>query len=258
MLSGNGVIVLQRWDEIRAVVEQRGKVTVEELAERFGVSGSTIRRDLVEMQRRGLVVRARGGAVTARPVAFDRPLSESGTLYVEFKEKLGAAAAALVSAGETVMLDAGSTTYQVASRLPGGVTLVTNSFDSARAAMRRGDVQVLMIGGLAQDHPGATVGPGAELQIRSFRADVAVLGINGISPEAGLTTPNVLVAQIKRAMIAQSRRLVVVADHTKVGVETLCQVAHVRDVEILVTDSGADGEVIEAIEAEGVRVIVVG
>jgi len=209
------------------------------------------------MRDRNLLVRTRGGAVKAQMVAFDRPVAETGTINVELKDKIGRAAAELVSAGETVMLDAGSTTLQVARHLDvPGITVVTNSFDVALTAMSKADVDVMMIGGMARRHGGATVGPTAEEQVRLFRADTAILGMNGVSPVEGLTTPNLLVAQVKRAMIQQSRRTIVVADHTKLSVVALCKVAPMEVVSILVTDDQADEEVLAEIRAEGPEVVI--
>ncbi len=256
-MNNNELFVPERWDKIRAVLDHKGRATVEELADLFGVSRSTIRRDLLEMHQRNLLLRTRGGAVRAQMVAFDRPITESGAINVEVKERIGRAAAELISKGETVMLDAGSTTYQVVRHLQApDITLVTNSFDAAVAAMSRPDTDVLMVGGIVRSHGGATVGPTAEDQIALFKADTAILGMNGVSPDEGLTTPNLLVAQVKRAMVAQSRRLIVVADHTKLGVSALCKVAAMQDAEILITDEEADTDITAAIKDLGVEVII--
>ncbi|MGB9619740.1 MAG: DeoR/GlpR family DNA-binding transcription regulator [Armatimonadota bacterium] len=256
-MGNNELFVPERWDKIRAVLEQKGRATVEELAGLFGVSRSTIRRDLLEMHQRNILVRTRGGAVKSQMVAFDRPVTESGALDVELKEKIGRAAAQLISPGETVMADAGSTVYQVVKHLQAAnVTLVTNSFNSALVAMSKPDMDLIMIGGLARVHAGATVGPSAEDQIAMLKADTAVLGINGISLKDGLTTPNLLVAQVKREMINHSNRLIIVADHTKLGVSALCKVAPLDAVEILVTDDKADPEMVAGIRSLGVEVIL--
>ncbi len=256
-MGNNELFVPERWDKIRAVLEQKGRATVEELAGMFGVSRSTIRRDLLEMHQRNILLRTRGGAVKSQMVAFDRSVTESGTLNVELKEKIGRAAARLISPGETVMVDAGSTVHQVVRQLQSGnVTLVTNSFDSALAAMSKPDLDVIMVGGLVRVHGGATVGPTAEDQVAMLKADTAVLGMNAISPEDGLTTPNLLVAQIKREMISHSNRLIVVADHTKLGISALCRVAPLDAVEVLVTDDRADPVIVAEIRSLGVEVIL--
>lgn len=252
----NDLFVLERWERIRSLLDHEGRATVQELAERFGVSRSTIRRDLQEMHKAQLLVRTRGGAVRPMPVAFDRTLAESGTINVEVKERIGRAAADLVSDGETVLLDAGSTTLCVVQAIQSqNLTLVTNSFDAATTGMSRSNVEVIMLGGSARRHGGSTVGPLAEEQIIQFQADTAILGMNAISVPDGLTTPSILVAQVKKAMIRQSRRLIVVADHSKLGRSALCKVAPVSSVSTLVTDAKADEEDVRAIEALGVEVI---
>ncbi|MEI6913622.1 MAG: DeoR/GlpR family DNA-binding transcription regulator [Armatimonadota bacterium] len=258
-MADSDLFVPERWERIRGVLEVEGRVTVEELSSRFGVSRSTIRRDLFEMHKQNLVIRTRGGAVRLQPVAFDRSVKESGTLNVSIKERIGFAAAELISVGETVMIDAGSTTLQVVRNLkPKQVTLVTNSFDAATTSMAQNNSEVLMLGGMVRAHGGSTVGPLAEEQIQQFKADTALLGINAVSAEEGLTTPNMLVAQIKRAMIQQSRRLIIVADYSKLGLSALCKVAPLSSVEILVTDDSADPEVLQSIRDAGVEVIIAG
>jgi len=111
------LFVPERWDCIKAEIDNTGRVAVEELADKFNVSRSTIRRDLLEMHDRGLLIRTRGGAVRAQLVAYDRPLTETGVMNVQCKEKIGRTAAALISSKETIMLDAGSTTIQVVRHL---------------------------------------------------------------------------------------------------------------------------------------------
>jgi len=255
--QGSDLFVLERWEQIRKLLEENGRATVDDLADRFGVSRSTIRRDLMEMHRQNLLVRTRGGAVKPSPVAYDRPLSESGTLNVENKERIGRAAAAMVVDGETIMVDAGSTTLNVVKAMQASnVTLVTNAFNVAQTAMTRGNTEVIMLGGMVRVHGGSTVGPLAEEQIEHFRADTAILGMNAISVEEGLTTPNILVAQVKKAMIRQARRLIVVSDSSKLGMGALCRVAPITAASVLVTDRDADAEIVASIEALGVEVVL--
>lgn len=253
----NGLFVQERWQRIRNVLEQEGRATVEGLADRFGVSRSTIRRDLLEMHKQNLLVRTRGGAVKPVLVAFDRPLAVSETLNLDAKARIGREAASMISSGETVMIDAGSTTLQVVKHIEAPrVTVLTNSFDAALSSMSGANMETIMLGGMVRSHGGSTVGPLAEQQIESFTADTAVLGMNGVSVTEGLTTPNLLVAQIKMAMIRRSRRLIVVADNTKLGVAALCKVAPITEATTLVTDSEAEADDIAEIEALGVEVII--
>jgi len=256
-LVNEDLFVPERWDRIKVELDNNGRVAVEELADTFNVSRSTIRRDLMEMHDRGLLVRTRGGAVRAQLVAYDRPLSETGIMNVQFKEKIGRAAAALISLKETVMIDAGSTTNQVVKHLPASsITLVTNSFDAVMATMLKPDIEVIMLGGMVRKHGGSTMGPSAEEQVCQFKADTAILGMNGVSSTEGLTTPSIMVAQVKRAMVKQSKRLIVVADHTKLSVVALCKVAPIQAASILVTDDEANEKTVEQIRATGIEVII--
>jgi DeoR/GlpR family transcriptional regulator of sugar metabolism len=253
----NGLFVQERWERIHEVLEQDGRATVEELADRFNVSRSTIRRDLLEMHRLNLLVRTRGGAVKPVPVAFDRPLSVSETLNLAAKAKIGQLAASLIADGETVMVDAGSTTLQVVKHLEAvNITLVTNSFDAALCGMANPNIDTMMVGGMIRSHGGATCGPMAEDQIRGFTADTAILGINGVSVIEGLTTPNVLSAQMKKTMIRNSRRFIIVADSSKLGLAALCKVAPLADAAMLVCDADADAEDLAEFEAAGLEILI--
>lgn len=247
-----------RWEQIINLVERQGSATVEQIASALGVSPATVRRDLTQIEERGLIKRTRGGAEPSPQVRFDRTLAESRGEYPELKEFIGAAAAELVEPGDTLMIDGGFTTYQVARHLVGkDLTVVTNSFDVTQALVDSESVSLVLIGGELNITSGTTVGPLTESQIAQLRADKAILGANGLTAEAGLTSPNPFTAQTKRAMIAASREVIIVADHTKLGRIALYAVAPIGAICTLVTDDKANPELIDAIRSAGVEVVIV-
>lgn len=251
------VVIPERWERIIDLVEERGGASIELIAQTLGVSDATARRDLVRIYERGLIERTRGGAAPARQVRVGRTLSESRRINPVEKESIGRAAAELVEQGDTVMIDGGFTTYQAARRFHvSGLSVVTNSFDVAQALAGRQDGTLIIIGGELNPVSGTTVGPLTEHQILELAADKAILGADAVSPEDGLTSPKSFSAQTKRAMIDRSKRLIVVADYTKLGRSTLYRVAPVGAISTLVTDDKADHAVVDAFRAAGVEVIV--
>ena len=184
-------------------------------------------------------------------------LSESRRTNAAEKELIGRAAAGLVTPDDLLMVDGGFTTYQVARHIEAkGVTVITNSFDVVQALMARNDVTLIMIGGEVSVVTGTTVGPATEAYLTQLNANKAILGADAVSPEEGLSSPVSSTAQTKKAMIACSRELVVVADHTKLGEFSLYRVAPVSAISTLVTDDKADEKVLDGFRNAGVEVIV--
>lgn len=251
------VIIPERWEQIIAMVEDRGSVSVEEIAQILSISTPTVRRDLARIHQRGLIKRTRGGAAPCVQRYVGLTVSESRKVNPLEKEFIGRVAAELVESGDSVMMDGGFTTYQVARQITAGhVGVVTNSFDVLQALIGRTDASLVVLGGEMLSESGTTVGPSAERQIRELTADKAIIGINGISPEYGLTADKQSTAQTKMAMIERSRELIVVADYTKLGRSALYNVAPIESVTTLVTDDKADEAILEAFRSVGVEVIV--
>ncbi|MBI2842522.1 MAG: DeoR/GlpR transcriptional regulator [Armatimonadetes bacterium] len=251
------LFVPERWDRIADLLNTQGRATVEELADLLSVSTATIRRDLRHMQRRGIITRTRGGAVKSQQVGLDRSIDESRALYVAEKEKIGSLAASLIEPGDTVIIDGGSTTFQVARNITvSGVTVVTNALDIVSALMPKHDIEVVVIGGMLRRYGGTTIGPTTERELSHLMADKAIIGINAISVSHGLSTPNPLVAEVKQVMIKQSREVIVVVDHTKFGEVALYEVAPIDAVDKIVTDSGISEDQVRHFLEAGVEVMI--
>lgn len=214
---------------------------METLSKALGVSPATVRRDLTELEKQGLIRRTHGGALPLSGTSFEPSLGQKAAEQVEEKRRIGMAAASLVRDGETIILDAGTTTVEIARALSArrDLTVVTNSLAIAAELADREGVHVIVTGGDLRKHTMALVGPAAESFLRTITADRVFLGINGISPERGLTTPNLLEAATKRAMVQAASEVVVVADHTKLGRVTFAHVADLEQVDRLVCDEPA-------------------
>jgi DeoR/GlpR family transcriptional regulator of sugar metabolism len=251
----------QRRSLILERVRARGGVRVQQLVAEFGVSDMTIRRDLEALAGRGLLAKVHGGATAVRPHTTDEPGFAVKTTRQQLeKESIAERAAQLVRPGTAIALSAGTTTWALAPRLVDveGLTVVTNSVPVADVFYRAGrrDQTVVLTGGMRTPSD-ALVGPVAVATLRTFNLDLAFLGVHGLSPERGVTTPNFLEAETDRALVDAARRLVVVADHTKwrtVGLATICTL---EEVDVLITDEGLRAEERPVLAAEVGELVIV-
>ncbi|MER7460669.1 DeoR/GlpR family DNA-binding transcription regulator [Micromonospora sp. NPDC126480] len=240
------MLAQQRQTAILELIRQRGGVRVSHLVSRFGVSDMTIRRDLEVLAERGLIDKVHGGATLAGPGSAEEPgFAAKSVRQQAEKRAIAERAAALVEPGMAIALSAGTTTAALAGLLAdvAGLTVVTNSIPVADALYQnpRADQTVVLTGGIRTPSDALT-GPVAEAAIGSLNVDLLFLGVHGMSPRTGFTTPNLLEAGVNRALIAASRRLVVLADHTKWETIGIATIAPLEDADVLVTDSGLPHE----------------
>ena len=216
----------------------------------FGVSAPTVRADLAALEARRLLRRTHGGALSLATSLYEPPYTERAEAHLAEKRRIGVAAARLVQPGETVILDAGTTIHEIGVALIArgitGITVITNNLPTAILLMEAPGIDVLVIGGQAQLHRRATLGPLAADFLTPIRADRVFLGVNGIDAVAGLTVVDFDAAAVKRAMIAHAAEIVVVADATKIGQTAFAHVAPVSVASRLITDMAFIGEATEA------------
>jgi len=251
------VLAQERRDAILRTLLPSGAATVADLADGLGVSEMTIRRDLGMLAGQQLVEKVHGGAVLAKRGAAEPHFATKRRINAAAKGAIAEAAVAMVHDGMTVALSAGTTTWQVARRLRGGpvgeLTFVTNSLNVAGALETNGWNSIVVSGGSFRTPSDALVGPFANQTLRQLNADLLVLGVHSIDAKAGLTTPNIAEAETNRVMVAGARRVVVVADSSKLGQVTLATFAGCDEVDELITDTGADQATLEALADAGLR-----
>jgi DeoR/GlpR family transcriptional regulator of sugar metabolism len=240
------MLAQQRQAAILDLVRRHGGVRVSQLVRQFGVSDMTIRRDLEALADRGLVDKVHGGATVAGPGSTEEPGFDAKSVQQRAeKAAIAAYAAKLVEPGTAVALSAGTTTAALASHLVEvpGLTVVTNSIPVADALYRSGrsDQTVVLTGGIRTPSD-ALAGPVAEAAIGSLNVDMLFLGVHGMSPRTGFTTPNLMEAGTDRLLVAAARRLVVLADHTKWETVGIATIAPLEDADILITDAGLPAE----------------
>lgn len=261
-----GVPAELRQARIQSLVENEGFLRVTDLADRFGVSTVTVRSDLTALEGAGLVRRVRGGAVASGAPVTEQPLETAAGLAARQKSAIASRCASMVSIGDVVLLDVGSTTTAIAQALVArtelsDVTVVTNALNIAlllEPAAVAGRMSIIVTGGTVRPLQHSMVNPYATLLLERLSAHLAFIGCNGVDVRGGVTNRNVAEAEIKRAMVSASRRSVVVADSTKLGEVEVARVCHLGDVDLLVTDTGADPELVANIRTAGLTVDVVG
>lgn len=244
------------------LLEQKGFVRVRELSERFGVSTVTARNDLQVLEERRLAHRVHGGAMPLAGPRGERPFEEVATQQAGQKAAIARTAASLVSSGESILVDVGTTTAALAHELVlrtdlVDLTVITNGIKIAldlEAAYPR--FSIVVTGGTLRPKQHSLVDPLAAVMLQQLNVDTLFLGCNGLDAEAGVTNINLPEAAIKRTMIAAANRCVVLADSSKLGVRALAQVCALSDIDVVVTDDRADDAHLAAIRSQGVDVII--
>jgi DeoR/GlpR family transcriptional regulator of sugar metabolism len=260
--SNRYVVVMfaaERRQVILEIVRADGMVSMRELARRVQTSEVTVRRDLRYLEAEGLLDRRRGGAVALGVLAHEPTYSEKTRLAAAEKTAIASAAAALVSDGDVLVIGAGTTTQALARQLVGRreLTVVTNSLLVAQALARARSVDVVMTGGSLRGSIFALVGSAAEHSLAEFYTAKAFISGNGLTARRGLSTPNPLVAAVDRAIAAAAAEVIVLADHTKIGVDTMVQTVPTTRIRRLITDGKADQAELVRLREHGMEIDVV-
>ncbi len=250
----------QRREAILDLGRRGGELRVDDLAGRFGVSRETVRRDLARLDASGLLRRIHGGALSAQTGA-EAPFRTRTGENAEAKQRIARSAARLFEEGDTLMIDAGSTTEALAAELAGAgrFTVITNAAGVARRLHCGGSAsRVYLIGGEYRGESGETVGSVALDQIARYRADHAVLTVGAIDPAHGFMDYDVEEAMIARAMIRQAQHVTFIADHSKFGRVAMAHVCDLSAVNRLVTERAPPAPTEEALRAAGIDLIIGG
>jgi DeoR family fructose operon transcriptional repressor len=238
---------------LTAAREASGRISVAETSELLGVAKETIRRDLAVLERQGRIRRQRGGATLIERAPFESTLeTRQSTEAAERRAIAGQVVADLPEEG-VLLLDSGSMTLEVARLIPDGSRLlvVTNSLPVAALLAARPNLTVLALPGRVRAVTQATVGDWTQRRLGELHVDVAVLGANGVSVEAGVTTTFPEEAEIKRGMLRAARRRVLAVTASKFGTMSFCHAADLDEFDVLVTDDRVDSATAEEFSARG-------
>jgi DeoR family transcriptional regulator of aga operon len=257
--SERGLLIEERRRRICDLLRAEGRVTVEALAARFGTSQVTIRTDLSTLESAGALTRTHGGALSVPDL--DQSLDVKQLQHRAEKLRIAEAAAALIRDGETIVLDSGTTTAQIARRVRTlglkSINVITNALNIAAVLTDVAAVRLIVPGGILRRESNSLSGPMAEAALATLQADRLYLGADGVDPQIGVMTPHVDEAQLNATMIGISRQVVVVADSSKFARRNISLIARIEQLHLLITDRAAPAEAVEQLRQRGVEVRLV-
>ncbi|WP_369393350.1 DeoR/GlpR family DNA-binding transcription regulator [Streptomyces sp. CG1] len=255
-----------RWSALMELLAAQGRLDVEEAAAALAVSGATIRRDLDELAEQQMLVRTRGGAV-AHGVSYELPLRYKSSRHAPEKQRIAAAAAALVGEGEVVGLNGGTTTTEVArvlamrmsSREGNGsgpaLTVVTNALNIASELAVRPQIKLVLTGGVARPQTFELVGPLTTGVLNEVVLDVVMLGVDGVDLQMGIMAHQEDEASVSRLLAERAHRVVVVTDSSKLGQRAFARICGLERIDTLVTDAKVSKEMTDRLSEAGVKVL---
>ncbi len=253
-----GSLTLERRAKILEILEEKGQARVNDLSSLFGVSEVTIRNDFDKLEEKGLLIRTRGGGIRNQRARTDYQLSTEATHHLREKQLIGKKAAALVGEKDTLLMDVGTTTLEVARNLTGmqELTVITNALNIAGQFMDNVNIKVIVPGGALRNSTVSLIGPIAEDTIRNLYCDKMFLGANGVDSRFGISKTHIEDAHLNRLMMSISREVILVVDSSKFLKRSFSALAPVSGVHKIVTDSGAPEAELRNIEKTGVEVII--
>lgn len=258
MTKDSKMIAQERRQRIFEAIEASGVVSMRDLSQSFDVSTITIVRDLQELEQQGLIRRVHGGAISVRGASYEPPFSARETDHIDEKERIAARAVEMINDGDSLILDVGTTTLEIARALKGkrNLTVLVSNLRAAMELASQPAIQVIVIGGQLRTSELSMVGHLAEETLRRFQVDKAFIGVGGITIEHGLTEFNFEEAGTKRVIIERARETIVVADHTKFGRVMLTSVASLSAIDRIITGLEVDEEIVTRVRQLGVEVIL--
>ncbi|NTW08062.1 MAG: DeoR/GlpR transcriptional regulator [Anaerolineaceae bacterium] len=254
---------MERRSQIAQMVLENGGVNVADLVQKFRITETSIRRDLTILESNGRLKRVHGGAIPVPGNLRTDSYGEKMQMHINAKERIGKTAASLINPGDIVLFDSGTTTLQLVRNIPPAmrasslITLVTNSQPIAQEVLNWPAPNLTILGGLYLPDYQATVGPQTLAQLEGLTADKVFLGTDGLTMDVGITTANVLMAQVDQLMVERSRQIILVTDSSKFGRAGFVPVQPVQAFHTIITDTDAPPDMIEAIRKAGVEIILV-
>jgi DeoR/GlpR family transcriptional regulator of sugar metabolism len=244
--KGKRISQARRLEAIREELLNANEVSIEKLAEKFNVSGMTIRRDLELLESQGEAMRTHGGAALARRLTFEFAFRDKQNKNIGRKRRIAAAAIKHIKDGQVIMLDTGTTTLQIAEELIGRrkVTIITTSLAIVSKVQFAAGIKVILLGGFLRGGSPDLHGPLTEQNVEAFRTDIAFLGADAVDCEGNTYTDDLQVVNLDKKMAASTKKVIVVADGTKFGKEAMCRVFIPKKYDLIITDSEVDKKIV--------------
>jgi DeoR/GlpR family transcriptional regulator of sugar metabolism len=253
----------ERRSQIAQMVTENGKVLVSDLVDQFQVTETSIRRDLTLLETSGRLKRVHGGGIPVPGNSRTDSFAEKKEIHIKAKERIGKVAATMIKPEDVLLLDSGTTTLQIIRHIPSAfrmgnrITLVTNSLPIAQEVLTWPSPNLTILGGLYLPDYQATVGPQTLAQLEELTADKVFLGVDGLTLHGGATTANILMAEVDRRMVERSRQVILATDSSKLGRVGFVPVKPLNMFHMLITDTNAPPDMIQAIRETGVEVLLV-
>lgn len=245
-----------RLDEIRDWLIEKGTVYVTQLSNVYHVSENTIRRDLIVLEEEGICYRTKGGATFLKSSQLAGPFVKRIEKNREIKKAIAKAASELVENGMTIIIDSGTTCFELSEILKkrSHLTVITNSLAAANILSGNPDITVIVSGGIVHKQSRSLTGAPAETFFSQFHADILFLSVKAVSVDYGFSEHTIPEASVKKNMMSAAERIVVLADNSKLDKKALCPLAKIDTAQLLITDSYADNEFIKRLKKTGIAI----
>lgn len=252
-------LTVERRKQILNKLNENGQVFVHELSAEFNVSEVTIRNDLELFESKNLLIRSRGGAMKhENSVSTDFQISDKDKINYPEKIKIGKKAAELVKEGETIILDSGTTTMEIAKNLDlkNSINVITNAFNIANQLINFKNINIIVPGGTMRKNSHSLVGPLAEKSLRNFYVDKVFIGVDGLDASMGAFTPNIEEASLNQVMIDISKEVILVADSSKLQRKSLAFICPLNKIDTVITDENISKEDVRQLQDANIEVII--
>ena len=248
----------ERQLKIISKINETGFVKVIDLCKKLGVSTVTIRKDLTYLEKQGILFRTHGGASKQSLYAFERPVNEKESLNVNQKRKIAKTALTHIQDNDYIILASGTTIHYLSRLIKGfkKLTVLTSSLFVSLELCKNEFVDVIQLGGMVRKSSNSVIGSISESMVKEFSCNKLFLGVDGIDMDFGLTTTNLVEADLNKKMISSSEKVIVLADSTKIGKRSFGKIGNLDVVDILITDSDIPNEYKTIFENQGIEVVI--
>ena len=258
MVKGKGdLFIEERQDEIVKFINKVEKATIEDIMDLLKISKSTVRRDFIDLERKNLIIRTRGGALKKKYFKYEFSLNEKKDLNLDKKKKIAQIAKRFINEGDIIYISGGTTTLELAKILFDVKNLVvfTNAINILLELVNNSEISVKLVGGDFRKKTFSIVGQEAVNFLDRYNFDKAFVGVNGVSAGEGFTTPNELEAIVDGEVIRKSKETFILADESKLGAVAFSTICKIEDVNYIITDKSLNSKLSKDIQKNDVKIV---
>lgn len=253
----DAIMADERRSRIMEIINSTGRVRVQDLVRRFNTTSVTIRNDLNDLQKRGLLLRSHGGAAKPDSRQYESPFQDRIQAHIEEKRRIGALAATLIQEGDTIILDSGTTTDEIAKQIKNRrLQVITNGVNVANELLGSRGVHTIILGGTLRNDSASIVGRSTEEMLNQLSADKLFMGGAGCDPDFGISGANLEEAAVNKAMLHIAREVILVADASKFDKRSVSRIASFTEVHIVISDTSMSPAIQEKIRSYGCKLML--